>query len=72
MVEIFSCIQKLLGHSNLDIVKEYVNMFGRDLTKDYTSLIRWIRWGLFGLLEKSGLENDSRRYGGNIKVFASF
>lgn len=30
-------LQKLLGHSNLDIVKEYVNMFGRDLTKDYTS-----------------------------------
>ena len=30
-------LQKLLGHSNLDIVKEYVNMFGHDLTKDYTS-----------------------------------
>ena len=30
-------LQKLLGHSNLDIVKEYVNMFDRDLTKDYTS-----------------------------------
>ena len=47
-------------------------MFGHGLTKDYTALILWIRWGLFGLLEKSGLESDSRRYGGNIKAFASF
>ena len=30
-------VKELLGHSSLDIVKEYVNMFGRDLTKDYTS-----------------------------------
>ncbi len=28
-------LQKLLGHSDLAIVKEYVNMFGRDLSKDF-------------------------------------
>ena len=30
-------LQKLLGHSDLGIVKECVNMFGSDLTKDYNS-----------------------------------
>lgn len=29
-------LQKLLGHSDLGIVKEYVNMFSRDLAKDYS------------------------------------
>ncbi|MBU5230924.1 tyrosine-type recombinase/integrase [Intestinimonas butyriciproducens] len=29
-------LQKLLGHSDLGIVKEYVNMFSRDLSKDYS------------------------------------
>lgn len=28
-------LQKILGHSTLDIVKEYVNMFGNDLQKDF-------------------------------------
>ena len=28
-------LQKLLGHSDLAVVKEYVNMFSRDLSKDY-------------------------------------
>ncbi len=28
-------LQKLLGHSDLTVVKEYVNMFSRDLSKDY-------------------------------------
>jgi len=28
-------LQKLLGHSSLDIVKEYVSMFNNDLQKDY-------------------------------------
>ncbi|ABR49003.1 phage integrase family protein [Alkaliphilus metalliredigens QYMF] len=28
-------LQKILGHSTLDIVREYVNMFGEDLQKDY-------------------------------------
>ena len=28
-------LQKLLGHSTIDIVKEYVNMFDSDLQKDY-------------------------------------
>ena len=28
-------LQKILGHSSIDIVKEYVNMFGVDLQKNY-------------------------------------
>ena len=28
-------LQKILGHSSLDIVREYVNMFSNDLQKDY-------------------------------------
>lgn len=28
-------LQKLLGHSSLDVVKEYVNMFGADLKKQF-------------------------------------
>ena len=30
-------LQKLLGHSSLDIVKEYVDMFSCDLMKDYNN-----------------------------------
>lgn len=29
-------LQKLLGHSDLTVVKEYVNMFSSDLSKDYS------------------------------------
>jgi len=28
-------LQKMLGHSDLTIVREYVNMFGKDLSKDF-------------------------------------
>lgn len=28
-------LQKVLGHSSLDIVKEYINIFGEDLQKDF-------------------------------------
>jgi integrase/recombinase XerD len=28
-------LQKLLGHSSMDIVREYVNMFSDDLQKDF-------------------------------------
>lgn len=31
-------LQKVLGHSSLDVVKEYVNIFGSDLQKDYDKL----------------------------------
>lgn len=30
-------LQKLLGHSSMDIVREYVNMFGDDLRRDFDS-----------------------------------
>lgn len=30
-------LQKLLGHSDLTVVKEYVNMFSSDLSKDYSN-----------------------------------
>jgi integrase/recombinase XerD len=30
-------LQKILGHSSLDIVKEYVNMFSNDLQKDFNN-----------------------------------
>ena len=30
-------LQKLLSHSSLDIVKEYVDLFTSDLQKDYDS-----------------------------------
>ena len=28
-------MQKVLGHSDLEMVKEYVNMFGSDITVDF-------------------------------------
>ena len=30
-------LQKLLGHSSMDIVREYVNMFNNDMQRDYNS-----------------------------------
>lgn len=45
-------LQKLLGHSSLDIVKEYVDMFSCDLMKDFNSF--------------NPLESMNTNYRGNI------
>jgi len=30
-------LQKILGHSSLEIVKEYINMYGNDLQMDFNN-----------------------------------
>lgn len=35
-------LQKILGHSDLSVTKEYVQMFGQDLQMDFENSIHWI------------------------------
>lgn len=45
-------LQKMLGHSDLTVVKEYVNMFGNDLAKDFEK---------FNPLDKLGINQTKNK-----------
>ena len=44
-------LQKILGHSDLAVVKEYVEMFGQDLSRDF---------GKFNPLDTLGFQTGNR------------
>ena len=44
-------LQKILGHSDLSVVKEYVEMFGNDLSRDF---------GKFNPLDTMGCQNGEK------------